>query len=285
MSRYFAALCFIVGALSIAHAQLLAPIVNFGKPRVSCSQATTVNNALDGSQNKSAVTALICGMVADGTYSLIDGLYVGATNSIGNSEVNWAKPGTFNLTSNGTITFAANVGWTGDGSSGYFSTGYTPATSGQQALNSAALGVCHVNARSTSANYVSIGADSPAYEFIAPFQGSSTASTFEVNSSNFPTITGPTNIQGSYIVSRTSSLVASAYVNGSLNSSPSDVSAGIPAFPIFLLAFDNSGSSTDWSADEIAYGFIAGGLTGIQVGTVYARLHAYLQAVGETSAC
>jgi hypothetical protein len=58
-----------------------------------CSQAITLLARMDGSQNTSAVTNLVCGMVADGNWSSVpDGLQVYAINSTANANLNWIPP-------------------------------------------------------------------------------------------------------------------------------------------------------------------------------------------------
>jgi hypothetical protein len=44
---------------------------------------------MDGSESTSAVTTMVCGMVSDGTWSLLDALYVFAINSTANATLNW----------------------------------------------------------------------------------------------------------------------------------------------------------------------------------------------------
>jgi hypothetical protein len=105
-----------------------------------CSQATALIARMDRSQNTPAVTNLICGMVTDGTWSLMDAFYVFAINSSGNAGLNWVST-SFPITVNGTCTFTANQGYTGDGTSCNLRTAMAPASAGGNfTLNSGSLG-------------------------------------------------------------------------------------------------------------------------------------------------
>jgi hypothetical protein len=56
-------------------------------PSSGCSQATTLLGRMDGSENTSAVRTLVCSMVSDGTWSLLDFLHVFAINSTTNAQL------------------------------------------------------------------------------------------------------------------------------------------------------------------------------------------------------
>jgi hypothetical protein len=112
---------FVLAAVAVRAAGWL-PLVSASAGGGGCSQATTYNGMLDGSQNSSAITTLICGMVTDGVFAKLDVLYVFAVNSSANSLVNAVNPGTFNGTANGNVStgcagatacFSANNGWSG----------------------------------------------------------------------------------------------------------------------------------------------------------------------------
>lgn len=57
------------------------------------------------------------------------------------TRINWMNPGTFTITAVGGMTWAANVGWSSNGSTGYLSTNWNPATNGlgKFTQNSAAM--------------------------------------------------------------------------------------------------------------------------------------------------
>src|SRR5208283_4790005 len=96
-----------------------------------CGQANAFiarTSGLSATEN-AAYTAMICGMVTDGTWSLLDALYIFATNNTTTAALSLVSS-TYNGTVTGTLTFSADNGWTGNGSTGYLSTNLTPSSAG-----------------------------------------------------------------------------------------------------------------------------------------------------------
>jgi hypothetical protein len=119
----------------------------------ACSQSSTYLAAVSGLSvtERNAYDAAICGIVADGNFSILDGMYFYANASAANARVNVANPGTHNLTTHGSCTFTVDQGFTGDGSSCYQDPGYNPTSAaGNWTQNSVTVGVCTLNARVTS---------------------------------------------------------------------------------------------------------------------------------------
>jgi hypothetical protein len=248
-----------------------------------CSQATAILARMDGTQNTPAVTTAVCALAANG--SLGDLRYVFATSSATNAKLNWAQSA-FNLTQTGTETFTANAGFQGDGSTGFFDTGFNPSTAGgSYTQNSASIGACVLTSRTVSQAYVEIGAsdNSTLFSYIEPLQTSLV--NYELNGGTFPNLTN-SNAQGSWIVSRTSSSAIALYKNGSSVATPSDTSTGLPPVDLSIGAFNtDAGGIVDFSADLLAYTFAGGGLTPTQIANDNSIMHAYLVAVGAPSGC
>jgi hypothetical protein len=249
-----------------------------------CSQATTFlarTSGLSGTQT-TAYQNLICGMVTDGTWSLMDALYVFATNTTTTANLNLVST-SFTLTTHGTETFSANNGYTGDGSTGYFDTGFNAATAGGNfSQNSASIGACVLTSRTASQAYASIGnTNGSTYAYIQPASG---GVQFDLNGSTFPGF-GSANAQGSLIASRTTSSAIALYQNGSSVATPTDASLALASQDLYVGGYNSSGTAQDFSADQIAYAIIGGGLSSTQAGNVYSRLHTFLVAVGASSGC
>lgn len=248
------------------------------RPRGSAQSAALLAR-MDGGQNTPAVTDLISGLVADGVYPLLDLLYVGATNSLANSLLNWAQT-SFPLTSVGTITFTANSGWTGDGLTGIFTTTWNPSTAGgNYTQNSAGYGGGILTSRTTAQNYVIIGgSDATHTDFIEPYTTSGNYN-YQINSAN--TIgAASTNAQGSWAVTRLNGTTSNIYKNGVLLANSADVSNGLSNVTYRVLGYNNNGTNANFSADLTSYVWAGGGLTTAQVVAIYNRFHTYLQQVG-----
>jgi hypothetical protein len=86
-----------------------------GGAGTSCSQSTTYLAAVTGLSNaeQNAYNVAICGMVFDGDFAGLDGLYIYANASAANATVNAKAPGTHNITTHGHVHLRWIVGLLG----------------------------------------------------------------------------------------------------------------------------------------------------------------------------
>ena len=253
-----------------------------------CSQATTFlarTSGLSGTES-TAFTTMICGMVTDGTWTLFDALYVFATSSTTNANLNLISTN-FGITVNGSCTFTANQGYTGDGSSCYLNPAFTPSSSGvNYTLNSASLGACSQTSRAALAASLIGGSNASDYnsdiELDSRYNDGN--SYWVVNSVTYPHISSSTSL-GSYISSRTSSAGYTAYLNGSSLGALTDTSTNLPTAPVYIMAYNSTGTPTQYETVQISYAFFAAGLTSGQVSSIYGRLHTFLATVGAPGNC
>ena len=240
-----------------------------------CAEATaaiTRMNATGGGQNTTAVTNLICGMVTDGTWAIMDLFYIFATNSSANALLNWVST-SGNLSTGGspTPTFTANQGFSQPSGGGFLNTpSYNVSTAGgHYTLNSASLGDCDLASHTASNQQWIAMNDGTNLGYL--YASATNTMTYDVNDVGFITA-GFTNFQGQWVTTRTASNLVSLYKNGSLVTSNAKVSSAVPnTFPGFF------GSS---SSAVLASGFLGGGLTLTQVGLIGSRLSTYFAAVG-----
>lgn len=283
MKKITYVLSLLLALCMVAHAQLTLTGAGRGAPAGGggggCSQATTLNAALDGGQATSDITTLICGLVSDdgNNYARLDTLYVAATNSIGNFEVNWAHPGTFNLTphSAGSCTFTANSWIAGDGSTCYFDTGYNLSSGGgNYTLNSGTLGVCVLAVGNENAMMGVIA--NGVFSHVAYFGGNFN---WAINQSG--NNSSGVETTGSAIDTRTGATTSVLYLNGSSYATSSSSSDNLQNENIFLLAENQgAGSPTNFGTEHVAYFFSGAGLTSTQAADVRARLETYIAARG-----
>lgn len=260
------------------------PFVPSGKGGgAACSQATSLLNRMDGGQNTSAVSAAVCGMVTDGTFAQLDWLHVYEASSQTNALLNWIST-SFPGTKHGTVSFAANSGYTGDGSSFYISTGYTPSTaSGNWALSSASLGICDLT-NATNASQIQIGSiGSQGFSDIA-MRNTTSAFVIDGTGGSFSTPTITTNLS-SWIYTRTGASTEEVYKNGSAFQSDSISDSGIDNGAVVVFAFNSNGTIGSFTADTLAYAFAGGGLNSTNASNIYSRLHTYSQTIGQTTGC
>lgn len=239
-------------------------------------------SGLSGTET-AAYKALINGLVADGNFALLDALYILATNTTTTAALNLCGTN-FSLIANGALTFTADVGYTGNGSTGYLDTQYVPSLAGLNLTqNSASLGAYIRTNRTSTDSSVIMGAATFAGQnwlYFAPLQ--SGGYFYDVNGVSFPGFAN-TSTQGAWITSRNgSSSTTSVYKNGSTiaNSiSSSDASTGLADQSFTLFAGDVNGGIGSFSSDQASAFFIAGGLTGAQAAQINNRINAYMAAM------
>jgi len=262
-------------------------LLGVGKPPTvtsGCSQATTFlarASGLSGTET-SAYTTMICGMVTDGTYSLLDALYIFATNNTTTAALNLVST-SFTIAPSGTLTFTADVGWAGDGSTGFLDTGYTPSTAGlNYALNAASVGIYTQTSRTTGTG-TSLGTQNNGGSATQVRVDALNGSSFVFDINNFDAnSTGNANARGAWVVSRTSSSLYSLYKNGSVTalSTQTSTPVALPNLSIYIEALDVPGSTKiNFCSDQQSAAFIGGPLTSAQASSIMNRINAYMAAM------
>jgi hypothetical protein len=223
-------------------------------------------------------------MVTDGTWSLIDVLYIFATANSTDALLNLVST-SYDGTAHNGPTFTADQGFTGDGVSTWIDTGFNPNTAGGNfTLNSASFGA-YDRTSDTTGSVAAMGVyDGTTGDNLFPLINPSAGLIYTINvtsgSDNFVT---NSNAQGLWIVSRTSSTSNFLRKDGAsffTNSSDPTTGASLPNFDFVLLANNNSGTISGNSGDQYSAAFIGGGLTTTQADAVASRINAYMTAVG-----
>lgn len=257
-----------------------------------CTQATTFLARTTGFSGTDVTnyTNFICGLQSDGVGcgTVLDALYVLAAPNSSASLLNLCST-SFSLTVNGTTTFSAGHGYTGDGSTGFLDTGYVPSTAGlNYALNSASYGVYVVTSTTTELDMVDMGADvSPAFASasalfpITDFAGGITGY-FCINQ-DVSTCQGPTttNARGLWVVSQTASNASAVYSGATSISTSTTASTAVPTLSFYVGA-EHSDVPADFgfSTHQLAFSFIGGGLNSTQEALIAARIATFAAATG-----
>jgi hypothetical protein len=247
----------------------------------ACSQYTTFIARTSGTSatEQAAYQAMICGMVSDGTWSLLDTLYIFATNSQTTALLNLVSTSNTGTT-HGTVSFTADQGYTGDGSTFYIDTGWQPTDGPNFTQNSAAFGVYALtNAVNGS---VQMGQDALA-NFDAGLKinvsGVTTRAYISAVSSNVLLATNSTE-NGQFSVLRTSSTATAIYLNGSsIGSSSIDTSGALSAANLYIFA-NNAGTPGDFASLQMSAAWTGGGMNSTQLLAVQSRINGYMTALG-----
>lgn len=259
-----------------------------------CTAATNFlarTSGLSGTET-TAYTNLICGLVTDGIItgnlsgaagcgSVLDALYIFATKDTTTANLNICGTN-FGLTQTGTVTFSADHGYTGNGSTGYLDTGFTPSTAaGNYTQNSASFGVYTLNARITGQAYANMGSakasSTAAADFFPWYTDNNTY--IEVNANDSGVAASVVN--GMWALTRTASNALVGYHNGSSFRSASTASIGLPDLTFIIGATHiPAGTVVAFSADQNSAAFIGGALNATQAANLSTRINSYMAALG-----
>lgn len=230
-----------------------------------------------------AYIALINGLVSDGTFSLLKALYIFATNTTTTANLNLIST-SFGITTTAAPTFAADVGYTGNGTSQFLNTNLAPSAAFVQ--NTASFGVYVTGGRTTQTNIVAIGSavSGSTNAYIKPLVTSSAHASIELNGNSFPGVTTPGNTANGFMsVVRTVSTGVSVYKNASSTAvgSPADTSTAVSTNAFYIFAVNTAGTASLFSTDTISSAYIGNtSITGAQHLLLSNRINAYMTALG-----
>jgi hypothetical protein len=252
-------------------------------PSGACSEATTFlarTSGLDAT-HQTAYTTMICGLVTDGLWTGIDALYILATDTTTNANLN-LKSTSFGLTQVGGVSFTADQGYTGNGTTGYSDTGYASSTAGgSYTQNSASFGVYIRNNRTSGFTFTAISNDISATGAARWVPNYNTISgNYNINDAGFQDAPATTS-QGFWGISRTGASATAAYRNASGTAIQTNTvaSTGLSTTSFYIGA-GRTPAAVDFSTDQIAAAFIARGLSSAEWVTLQGRINAYMTTVG-----
>lgn len=236
-----------------------------------------------GATRRGYIATLIDSLVTSGVWDRLDAAWLMASDTAANGRVN-LKSASFPLTQVGTVSFTADQGFTGDGSTGFFRTGLAPSanTGGNYTRDSASLGAYIRNSRTTNQLWCPIGSDGSsginAAAYFLPRNSSGFQWRFHTPSSQTTTAS---NAQGMWIQTRTSSIALATYRNGSSIGTNTISSTAVLDREILVLAVGLNDNSPFWrSQDQVAFAFVSGGLNATQAAALSSAVNAYLTSLG-----
>ena len=246
------------------------------------AQATTDGYTACSGSVLTALNTLVAALKTDGIWTKLDALYIMATN--GDSDFacyNVKDPTSFNLTKVNSPTFTSLEGFTGNGSTSYLDTNYTPSTDGVNFLQN--------NASLFFYNRVGRTGGGSEYDFAAE-QGSNQAMlTVHFNDSFRPVIrinsssaiiNGTTGRETGFQLATKANSNSLAYYNDGVlaNSATIPSNQDRPNLNLFLLA-RNTGSASLFSTKQMSIAGVGADLTTEQ-GDFYTAINAYMTTLG-----
>jgi hypothetical protein len=257
-----------------------APVYDADAETYFAAVVTAGGAALDAT-HKQAVSDLVTALKGHSLWTKLDGLWLFANQHATAALID--IKGLRTATAVNSPTFTADQGYAGNGSTSYVNTTFNPSSHGSQyTQNSAHLFFYDRTSRTT---------DSPTSTNCGNYNGSNNlaaigprpggTSVYWVNDAAGITASGPANIQGCWIASRTSSTATALYRNGSsFASSGAANSVGLVNLAMFVGALNNNGSPADFTSDQHAVFGVGAGLNGTEAANLNTDIEAYMDALG-----
>lgn len=228
-----------------------------------------------------AINSCVGLLIRGGVWGSLDVLYITAAANTQAASINWKSPGSNPLVQVGSVTFVADRGYTSDGTTGYFTTGYTPSTAGGGFMQDSA----HIGAWITSNPTPNNGQEltvnaadfaQPAAQFNARTNGNFLRGT--INDNSPVNLSGPiTDASGHTGINRIGPTTSDGFKNGALIGAI-DTSPSIAVAPgnLYICGTPMYGLSIK----QVAAAHIGGGLVTPQVASIYPALFSYMHAIG-----
>ena len=273
---------------------------------VGISAASAANNflartsGLDG-KHQNAYSALLTGLTADGFFdanansTLLDALYVFATADSTTAKLNLIAP-SYTCTYHGTpaegTQFAADNGYTGDGSTVYLDTGFPIGTGGHVlSPGSVSMGVYMTTAWSVGAGQQSpIGTDNFTGDYLN-MTASGAAFTATINTLTALTAGhAPQGNKGLFSATMlgppSTAPTRTIYTfNGSFQGADGTTTSGLnfnldQQANIFILAIGFTPAAAFFCSNQVGAAFFGGNLTGTQMTALATRLNTWMATFG-----
>lgn len=184
----------------------------------------------------------------------------------------------------GTMTFAANLGLTGDAAGGLIDTGFIPSSAGGHfTLNKAMFGVAITSTRSAGQTWCALGTSSvdPGESRIYPWYADNNQ--YFSNNAQFSGGTAsPAAVHGIYMSNRPDSGHIVSYRNTTVIKNDAVAANSLDNISFLVAATHaGAGASADWSGDTIAGFWIGDGATGdADQAVLQGILNTYFTAIG-----
>ena len=232
------------------------------------TRVTTAGGSLTTTEQQ-ATNTLVLSLKGYSIWSKMKAIYpmVGASAAACAQNL---KSSSFTGTFTATGWTYASTGVTGNGTSAYMNTNYTPSTQGL--LNDAHFSVYLRS--NISASTVDCGAyDGTNETAIYPRHANGSIYT-AVNSTTFPPVTTNNNSRAFFICTRISSTIENTFIN-TTKYSRTITSIGRPIINIYIGANNNNGTASNYSNRENAFASIGDGLTDTEAGNFYTAVQAF----------
>jgi len=252
-----------------------------------------VYNTLDikpGSDTARYQSDMVYSLDSAGYWDRTKLLYVYAQRSIAGAKINWTTPGTYNLTDPGSTVpaFIKYQGFDADGSTDYLSTGWIPDSDSLLINHGGAepsgLGINDMTLSSWSlsnvhGDYVPMGISGDLSLRMTPRNNNAIYAL--INSANLSIFDDPGSTLGLITTTRRGKTELEAYYNGVHSGDDTDVSHGLPAIELYVLANNNNGTADRFYDGIISIIMVMDGNSDADALGIYNIFHRYMTRIGQ----
>jgi hypothetical protein len=249
----------------------------------SCSQATNYIAALSSPTvtEQNGIKQLICNAVTHGWWANTFVMYPMLQQTTANAAKEATTAGaSFSLVTNGTLTFAADAGYTGDAATGFLNTQWIPNfTAPTCPLNACGVATCITNSRGVTGTFWSdYGSEDSSGRAILGNLYANTLTYRMINDNAFTSSTIASNVKGLWVITRTSSTNISTYQNNSNLVNDTVSSNTVPNANFYIFANDNNNVAQQFSGDTITY-LSVGQYSAADAANIYSDVTLYMNTI------
>jgi len=212
----------------------------------------------------------------------MDVLWLPATYNQTAAKVNLVTPGTFTLSEVSSPTWAADQGYTGNGSSSYLNTNFSPSTNAVQGtLNSFSLGAWCLTAGLANADKCIFGyVDTTATRSDMRLRPNNSGHNFALAENNTAFFDSGSPSNGFMVGNRIGASSEEGYFNGASVATASNASTRFSNKTLFLLGLNLNGSLSTPIAAQVGAAYFGSSFSAAEMNTLYLTLQNFLHAVG-----
>jgi hypothetical protein len=226
------------------------------------------------------LNALIIQLQNAGIWNLLDRLWLLASEASDQALISLINPSSTPILPVSSPNFTIDRGYTGNGSSSYLNTKFTPSTDGvNYTLNNAMVAIYdRTNGASALGIEIGVAANSTYYAYIEAeyIDGKIYAS---INDRASPTLSAANNPNNGLLsLIRVTAASRSILKNGSVLTSDTYNDTNLPTAPLFALCRNENGSPFYYSTHQLA--LIAYGAGNINQSNFYSIVQAFMTSIG-----
>ena len=232
---------------------------------------------------KGQIDTCIGAIKTAGVWSKLDCLWIRAAHDSQAALLDWKRLS--DSTAVNSPTFTTDRGFTGDGSTSYINTNFTPSTDGVNYIQDSASMGAYLNAGTDTAvsGPNSIGVITVSHQArIEPWRSATPGSTVRsrVNTLTATTVGTVTTRFGLTAINRSGGSAEQVYRNGSSIGTSAVASTGLCNIDVYELGYNNAGALGGAHDNRCAASFVGGSLTSTENADLFTAIEAYLDAVG-----